>query len=95
MLGKIEGRRIRRWQRIRGLNGITDSVDMSLNKIWEIVKDRDAWYAALHGVQTCRVGHALAAEQKQHRVFFSYLVMNSFQFQLTILIGFSARLKTP
>ena len=38
MLGKIEGRRIRRWQRIRGLNGITDSVDMSLNKIWEIVR---------------------------------------------------------
>ena len=92
MLGKIEGRRIRRWQRIRGLNGITDSMDMSLNKIWEIVKDRDAWYAAFHGV---RVGHALAAEQKQHRVFFSSLFMNSFQFQLTILIGFSARLKTP
>ena len=92
MLGKIEGRRIRRWQRIRGLNGITDSMDMSLNKIWEIVKDRDAWYAAFHGI---RVGHALAAEQKQHRVFFSSLFVNSFQFQLTILIGFSARLKTP
>ena len=50
MLGKIEGKRRRRWQRMRWLNGIIDLMDMSSSRLWKLVMDRESWYAAVHGI---------------------------------------------
>ena len=63
MLGKIEGKRKRRWQRMRWLDNVTDSMDMILSKLWEIVKDRAIWHTAVHGVTKLR--HNLVTEQQQ------------------------------
>ena len=64
---KIEGKRRRGWQRVRWLYSIINSLDMNLSKLQEVVEDRGAWHAAVHGLQ--RVGHNLVTEQQQEQVY--------------------------
>ena len=65
MLGKIEGKRRKGWQRMRWLDSMADSMDMNLRKLWEVVKDRGAWHAAVPGIH--RVGENSVTEKTENK----------------------------
>ena len=88
MLGKIEGRRRRGQQGIRWLDGITDSMDMSLNKLWELVMDRQAWRAAVHGVTKSRT-------RRSDRTELNWWLPSDFRPQDTLSVRLPTQLSLP